>query len=484
MHYPKIVDQPFGPYLDEEVLVESKILKNWKNKVYTLQSVVFEQDGQHVGLDHTSDLRARDRAAIRFRGFLLLEDLRWLSQAGEELLKRELRRRHDKYALGYFVKHEKNIRVLIQGTLHLHPAYLTKSKGLQIFSIDRTGLQIRQYDVISLNARTYSLSKLFLSRYRTLDALKAIVKRNPSTPIEERTPIWLVDKYFENINQRNDELRQNDSTFLPRHIHRSDIFNIFGQHSDWLQELVIKQKLLNKVAWATFCSEAKTRKQRRFWDNDKISIRTARWKHEASPAEVGSDMEDIEFDETSGWARRTYTYHVEGFSPPSSNFPDAAPKPSSDSDSDSDAPCKKTLGSSVIGRIPPQVIMTPVIPQDYLWSCPIPSCNYDINLLDLSRENLAGLHAKDQKWLLGKSWTLEEQRLCELFWDVAESHYFNHLRENGIKVFGHGTDEVDRHGRRIFRRRKINQPRQLRTDDNALFESARRWNGIDMSAIP
>ncbi|TFY78268.1 hypothetical protein EWM64_g5743 [Hericium alpestre] len=79
----RLLEEPFGPYLDKDIL--SARCKSTKTSILQLQQVMFEREGQAVGVNENDD--------IRFRGILALSSFNHLSPAGVEYITSEIRHR-------------------------------------------------------------------------------------------------------------------------------------------------------------------------------------------------------------------------------------------------------------------------------------------------------------------------------------------------------------------------------------------------------
>lgn len=126
------------------------------------------------------------------------------------------------------------------------------------------------------------------------------------------------------------------------------------------------------------------------------------------------------------------------------------------------------MDPAVLSEVPPHIFAQPRIPRGFIWFCPDNNCSVKINLLDLNDTDLKHMHPDDREFLKQKHWTLRDKRFRELFFDIVERHYHRHLRNAGLKILGYGTDKVE-NGWPILEERKIEQPGQLRWDDNVSF---------------
>ena len=67
----------------------------------------------------------------------------------------------------------------------------------------------------------------------------------------------------------------------------------------------------------------------------------------------------------------------------------------------------------------------------------------------------------NQTYLTAGKWCLGDERFHELFFNMVEWHWLEHLDELGIRLVGFGSDEVDSFGNPIRKERVITGPRQL-----------------------
>lgn len=125
------------------------------------------------------------------------------------------------------------------------------------------------------------------------------------------------------------------------------------------------------------------------------------------------------------------------------------------------------VNAAVLRGISPHVARQPILPEDFIWRCPIDACPHIIDFYNLTGENLRCLTQKAANFLQGNVWSYSNPDFLESFYDMVEQHYFTHLHTSGIKMVGYRTGKVDVHGNQVLQERKIEGPGQLRKDDKA-----------------
>ncbi|KAI0655097.1 hypothetical protein C8Q70DRAFT_443807 [Cubamyces menziesii] len=285
----ELVEEPFGPYLEEEALTAA--CKNTTSKnVLALRRVLLECGGKVTGLDECEPTQPdydRDRFSdtpVRFRGVLEIRSLSWLTEGALAAIEQELRSRdvsarmarggqgnastislksmYDS-ASGSQIK----IKVEIQGVKHLPAVYLASvhvSDGLLIVS-GKT--EFRRYTVESLHIHTFKRSRLYLARYRLLNVMTNLLCLDAgsnhhsanTTPLSKRTPDWFVDLYMTHMAQHGAARRYRpvhdsdvDSDIEPdkrgrmrdgrehtlRHVSRAEVYSLFAAHAEWVVQEV------------------------------------------------------------------------------------------------------------------------------------------------------------------------------------------------------------------------------------------------------
>ena len=82
----------------------------------------------------------------------------------------------------------------------------------------------------------------------------------------------------------------------------------------------------------------------------------------------------------------------------------------------------------------------PTIPANMLWYCPIGggTCSYTIDLCAPSAANLRSINTivskgQDAIYLLEKQWKSDNKQLCIIFYEMANAHWEDHLKELDIR---------------------------------------------------
>jgi len=123
-----------------------------------------------------------------------------------------------------------------------------------------------------------------------------------------------------------------------------------------------------------------------------------------------------------------------------SDFSELSTPPVSDSDS-----ADEDIDPEILAQIPRCLYLEPVLPDaGFKWYCPVPgSCEYTIDMLALTDENMKSLHLLDTQFLRSKWWSsLREPRVVESFYSMVSRHYYEHLWKQGIRFRARGHLKV------------------------------------------
>jgi hypothetical protein len=115
-----------------------------------------------------------------------------------------------------------------------------------------------------------------------------------------------------------------------------------------------------------------------------------------------------------------------------SDFSEASTPPMSDSDSDSNI----SPDPELLALIPRCLWDPPELPiAGFVWTCPVPDCEYSIDFLKLTAENVAGLLDNEVRFLKNKKWTsIQDGRVTRNFYLMVTVHWDDHLERNGIQL--------------------------------------------------
>ncbi|KAI0825115.1 hypothetical protein BC628DRAFT_1375590 [Trametes gibbosa] len=280
-----LLKEPFGPYLEEEVLNPSCRGTTRDNPV-SLEEFVLVCRGITTGLTECESCQPgynADRFAdhpIQFTGVLEIQQLSWLTDVAIVAIENELRERdvrsrseHGTRAASSNLSLKRiyapapginapqlRVKVTIQGVKHSPAVYLLARHapdGLLIVSQAHK----RRYMVNSMHIHTYLLSEAYIQRYRLIQVLQNLLKLDGDcnshddnmTPIHLRTPAWFVDLYLKHMAQAGALRRErpvHDSESDPdvqaggrmrgnrehtlRHVSRAEVFSLFAAHADWV----------------------------------------------------------------------------------------------------------------------------------------------------------------------------------------------------------------------------------------------------------
>ncbi|KAF9454571.1 hypothetical protein P691DRAFT_655722 [Macrolepiota fuliginosa MF-IS2] len=296
-----LLEDPFGPYPDFQILDPEWPRKGGPKIRPILRAVHMKCGGDYIGLDDTEFLKSPPstsrivKQGVQVFGELSIDKLSWLSPAGREWLQCDLRKRDDdlrtagkpsrltlEAIYGDGVNSGSKISVWLKFDMNLTAAYMTLNddpKALVLQAQDRH----RSFHIQNLDPKTYELSRNFLERYRLRRLIHELIDGS-DTPIQDRNIDWLVnqylaqvrpmDKYFRIIYRPLDgkgaDPKKGDMKLKqPRHlrrIHKAEIRGIFARQAEWILADQITSsspnaKYLGISQWVQFVKQVKAARQ-------------------------------------------------------------------------------------------------------------------------------------------------------------------------------------------------------------------------------
>ena len=334
----------------------------------------------------------------------------------------------------------------------------------------------RQYEVITMDVATYSLSENYFWRYRLLNLMDKICKKRPMDHIEKRDPEWFVKQYLrffaypkEDRHRRlihgsdDSDLDDERNPRTPRqllHVHRSEILGLFAAHAEWIitHEVSRQNRMINIKAWDQFARRVK--KERREAAKHGVS-----WgwpvgqehggddaSSSASCEEEGSDEEDIaKRNPVIGKSISVVSRKLEiakqkkprGKAPVESSS-ESGPDPeghvyasdwSEPSDSAWGSDELDVVDQDVLDAIPWQLRMLPRPPDaDGRWRCPLSNCLYQIDLRNLTEDECWNVDRAVAGYILEKRWhnVYQDGTVLEGWLQMVRNHYDGHFTEVGV----------------------------------------------------
>ncbi|KAI8995646.1 hypothetical protein BD414DRAFT_248441 [Trametes punicea] len=293
----ELIEEPFGPYLEEQVLTAACKSTTVKNPL-TLRRLILECGNKYTGLSECEPCQPDfdpDRfgdTPIRFRGVLEIQSLSWLTDDAIKAIEQELRARDIRARVANgaqaakssslslkrmyeptpgFQSGQLKIKVEIQGIKHLPAVYLISTyvpNGLMIVS----KAQDRRYAVETIHIYTYRRSALYLSRYRVMQVLKDLLALDAGsnhftankTPLPARTPDWFVNLYLTHMahagrarchrpvydSEGDSDIEPNSlgrlrrgREHILRHVSRAELYSHFAMHAEWLIQQVANMRM-------------------------------------------------------------------------------------------------------------------------------------------------------------------------------------------------------------------------------------------------
>ncbi|KAH8120312.1 hypothetical protein DFH11DRAFT_1539480 [Phellopilus nigrolimitatus] len=378
------------------------------------------------------NLELREQAPVYFKGILNVTEIKWLTERGEDWLRHDVLNRSGLADdLKYWINHKHiKVRVFVVGELLAHPGDLEMLQEIAFFPFKaghRNGLSI--------------------STWSRINGISMRTRRN--------------------------------KIFTPRHVHRAEIYALFGRHSQWLLEKSSKKNLLNKGAWQRFCLEVEARLHRtmppgqkeeldnwdeleKLWaiDEDNTAIDN---EPRFLPLKAEADESELEYFSDHG-NRETYTCVKDGQTSRSIT-PDEKPPSSRVS--------RKYTDPAVLDEVPKAFYkQRPIFPTNFEWCCSEKACQYAIHFHRLSEANLEGVDRADREYLQSMCWSpTNDSRIIELFHDMVERHYYEHLEKSGIRHVTSRCVGEDILKQPVLQEIVLNEPRRLKSGDtNFRFE--------------
>ena len=129
----------------------------------------------------------------------------------------------------------------------------------------------------------------------------------------------------------------------------------------------------------------------------------------------------------------------------------------------------------IAARVPTTFCFAPRIPDDFHWWCEIEKCQYSIDFLNLTNENLAMLDGETAAKLRLQDWSLSDPWVRLAFKTMVEDHRVKHLESWGLRCI-EGPSGVHRTRRPLLR-----PPSEIPTffRPSRTSNSRNLWNPID-----
>ncbi|KIN94066.1 hypothetical protein M404DRAFT_169253 [Pisolithus tinctorius Marx 270] len=344
--------------------------------------------------------------------------------------------------------------------------------------------QLRQYEVHTMDVATYSFSENFLWRYRLLDLMEKIVERYPYVPIEARHPEWFARKYIRDFaypekdkhrriiyDSSDSDISDTDERRVrtPRqllHVHKSEILGLFAAHAEWLltSEAARRNNVLDLKVWYIFWKQAK--KERReaarngvIWGwpvgqepraEDPISSTSGEEDDEDSIVErnpvIGKPTPLVQRKlEIARKKRLNGRRRIESSASESESDVQGHAY-ASDFSGDSESPWEpdeSPAADKEVLRLVPWQLTIPPDPPDATgrWQCPLPTCQYKIDLRRLTEENRRDVDDAIIRYIMRKEWqnVYMDDTVIRGFLRMVRNHNDGHFTEVGVKVVREGN---------------------------------------------
>ncbi|KAG6332360.1 hypothetical protein ID866_6725 [Astraeus odoratus] len=335
----------------------------------------------------------------------------------------------------------------------------------------------RQYEILTMDVATYSRSENFFWRYRLLALMEKIAEKYPYVPLERRDPEWFVTKYMrgfaypkEDLHHRiiydsdDPDLDEENNSRTPRqllHVHRSDILGLFAAHAEWFitDHAPRRSKVIDIKTWDEFYRRVK--KERREAAKNGVTwgwpVGQERTADDLTPS-ASSDSEEEAADivkrnpvigkpgeivrrklmkERARKLRARPT--VESSSSESASDKEGhayASDFSEKSDSTWELDDLGAADQNILDAVPWQLQVAPDPPDaDGRWRCPLPDCQYKIDLGDLTEENKRNVDGLALRYIVRKRWRsiYEDDMALDGWLQMVRNHYNEHFEEVGVR---------------------------------------------------
>ncbi|KAI6168878.1 hypothetical protein EDD17DRAFT_1465130 [Pisolithus thermaeus] len=341
--------------------------------------------------------------------------------------------------------------------------------------------QFRQYEVLTMDVATYSFSENFFWRYRLLALMKEIVDRYRYVPIESRDPEWFVDKYIQDFaypeggkhprviyDSADSDLDEERVPRIPRqplHVHKSEILGLFAAHAEWLvtNEVARRHKIFNVKVWDKFRKRVKKERREAARNGVVWGWPIGQESRVEDPISSASSEEDEDYIvernpvigkptplvqrklEIARKKRLSGRKRIESSTSESESDVQGHAYVS-DFSGDSDSPWEPeefpTADKEVLRLVPWQFTIPPDPPDATgRWQCPLPSCQYNIDLRHLTEENKKDVDDRIIRRLMQKDWQniYMDNMVVRGFLQMVRNHYGSHLSEFGVKTVKEGN---------------------------------------------
>ncbi|KAG7087633.1 hypothetical protein E1B28_013581 [Marasmius oreades] len=465
-----VMKDPFGPYPASLILSSAAL-----PRALTLDSVamLFASSERITGLEETDTKSYEDLAEdVHIYGELVVEKLDWFSEAGMEILGKDLRRRDKRLnpgSQGYLtlqriirdtnkdLTDERRLKVTIQCKKEKQAAFMTADKhptSLILYcwiSENRIG-NLMELIVNSFEAQTYEKSHVYLERWRLLAFVKQTIKEQQDPPKEDRTIYWLIramrERYKRDSAYRRLIFDPEEATDIedlvtgrtkrrrhPVHLSKAECADILATHAEWFlaQQLFTSRKehhLVNLRNWYDFCTKSKNMWPDRYGreiDMTKFGHDRRWWREtiqrvifnpqpqkpriEQAIDIVISKDQDMEDDSQEFLAN----YDPDFAGDESSEYSD-----SSYGGSRSSSPNPSRLAE----KVPWYCWKEPKF-LDWTWECPDGNCRFCINLRDVRHPAADGRRM---------SLSLQGKKMKKVVFPIIAEHYSEHMHRNGVHL--------------------------------------------------
>ncbi|KAF9786950.1 hypothetical protein BJ322DRAFT_1052869 [Thelephora terrestris] len=408
----------FGPFDLNEVLDE--YITHKRQAPVDLHRLEVVRNGRASGLDESEASISKTHGKVRYFGTLYIEDLNWISPKGRSLIHDDMQRRGlnltlesiygpDRPGGGLTVKIGITLSAVHgkSGSKYIGLTYLTDTKipgEMLLFSLT-TGMSTRRLRIVSLSPTCWIKSQDYIAAYRFWRFVLDIC-----TGISKPTPENFLNAYIDH------------QTKAGMRVCKGTVVEMMLKHAAWLAEAA--KRHVNVQSWKDFARTG-------ILDIDE---------------ELDAEMDEREI--TSHLLRPTpSTLATRSISPKRKRLRSIGSQSSleyvsndqpldyeSDRESSPErSPSPPLTDPYVAARIPSAFRYTPRVPDNFHWWCDVEGCHYNVDLLNLTRDDLTMLDGETAAKLRLQDWSLSDLWVRLAFKEMVEEHRVEHLKSWGLR---------------------------------------------------
>ncbi|KAL0580776.1 hypothetical protein V5O48_001241 [Marasmius crinis-equi] len=482
MRRSKVLEKPFGPY-PASMILEEACSKPGNRIALSSVWLAYANSGEPAGLDKIEQNLSKDYK-VDIYGVLTVQRAAWLTQEGQEILRRDLRDRdeelfgHDtertRLSLNWvFSGKDRELNVYIQCEKRMPAAFLTAEnyKGLVFYSEiwQKTPGEIRSGQitnisccVTSLDVQTYEKSRNYIERWRLHAFVAQTIKSQgrDAPPLEQRKVKWIIDEMRERYNSdsahrriifnpdgsdvEDAETGRTKRARKPCRLSRFECADILATHGEWFiaQQIAgtgTSSQLVNVLDLWNFCKKAKAVKRRkrgpageRSWGREYIEEGEEETENcdDIDLERFGSTPEKINSIFKKSYKKRriaqTLDYQADAEDDGDSAAREGDYNPQYDMEFDDGSSSAyesdfSSLDEELVAKVPWFCREPPTI-EGWIYDCPDRMCSFSIDLREIRANDSKGKR---------KSISLYSKEMRDAVFPKISNHHEEHLHRNG-----------------------------------------------------